>query len=197
MDRRWLLIGSPLVAILSVSPMRTATAAEITDVADAADTIRIGSYERSDAFDLYLDTEYELSAENGKITREPIDRPGLTTGCLPDNARNCTPVDELRWKRTTSTVRLRGQIGIFEDLALTFGWRYVVDQSLAFRYARGVGPDNSTVDGTTFGTLFRHDFRAKHRGAGALDLGLRFAPLSDERDESKPSWVLAVNWSAP
>lgn len=197
MQRRWLVRGGFLVA--SACAPTLALAAEITDVADAADMIHIGSLERDDIWDLYLDDEVEMLLENGKITREPIARAGVDNGCTADDPRRCEPVDELRYVRNTTAYRLRGQIGIYQDLALTFGWSYVIDQQLKFRFARGVTEATSTVQSSdpAIGTLFRKDFQSHHAGSGNIDLGLKFAPLSDERDDSKPSWVVAVNWSAP
>ena len=197
MDRRWLVLAGFLGA--SFAAAAGAVAAEITDVADAADTVRIGTYERSKLFSLYLDDSFEFLSESGKITREPINLPNRSSGCSDTTARACAPIDELRYARTTMTYHVRGQVGLYQDLALTFGWSYVVNQSTTFRYANGVNAANSTVDSSdpAVGTLFPHNFKSTHKGSGAVELGLRFAPLSDERDESKPMWVLAFNWAAP
>jgi hypothetical protein len=190
-----LVVAAFLTAVMPSS--RQAAAAEITDVADAADTLRIGNFERDDLWDIHLDDSFEMVMENGKITREPINMPGRTTGCSETAARDCRPVDELQYKRNTSVYHLRAEIGVFQDVALTVGWSYVVSQSMRFDYAPNVDASNSTVDSTDYGTLFPHDFRSDRKGSGAFELGFRFAPLSDERDESKPTWVLAFNWAAP
>ena len=192
------------VVSVAASP---AFAAEVTDVADAADTVHIGTLERDDNFDLYFTgVDFEMTMENGKITREPIDRPGLdpssTRDCVAKNARDCQPVDELRYKRNTNRYRINAEMGIFHDLSLTFGWSMVFSETMKFRYAKGVNAGNSTVDGTAFGKLFDHKFESQRGGlgkpgSGPFELGLKFAPLSDERDESKPSWVLKLNWASP
>jgi hypothetical protein len=185
-------------------------AARVTDVADAADIIKLGAFERADPFDAYFTSDIEMVFANGKLTREPIDRPGLTAiNCSATTPRDCHAVDELRWSRETYRTNLRLEIGLFHDVSLVAGWHYVMADELRFRYAAGVDATNSTVDpqgtadlngdGTADGrdTLFPHNFASKHVGSGSMDLGLRFAPLSDERDDSKPAWVLFFNWAAP
>ncbi len=192
MNERWLRNGSLVIAMTCCVDL--ARAAEITDVADAADTVRIGNYTRDNAFDVWLDDEFQLLSESGRITREPMGR----GGCSP-TSHDCQPANELQYNSMTYVYALRGQIGMYQDLAFTFGWSYVVDDKTKFGYAKGVTAANSTVDSSdpAIGRLFPHDFQSDHRGAGKLDFGVKWAPLSDERDDSKPMWVLAVNWSTP
>lgn len=186
-----LLLGAPI------------RAAEVTDVADAADVIRIGDERISDPFDLYVGSNIELLWSGGKILREPIDRPGVATdasSCSEANPRACTPVDELKWNRSVQRMMLQLEVGLFHDLALTFGLPIYLGDTIQFRYADGVDASNSTIDpqnGDPDDTLFAHNASTKHQGLGALELGLRFAPLSDERDDTKPSWVIYFNWAMP
>lgn len=198
MNRRWLIVSGVLIACLASAPLVT-TAAEVTDVADAADTLRIGNYERRKLFTLYIEDSVDFVMENGKITREPINLPGRTSACTATTPRACLPFDELRYTRNTYTYRLRGQAGLYQDVALTFGWSYVMGETTKFGYAPGVTAATSTVDNSdpAIGTNFRHDFQSTHKGSGDIELGLRAAVLSDERDASKPMWVLAFNWAAP
>ncbi len=204
---RHILAASTLVALFGG---RLAGAAEITDVADAADVISVGGVDHDDAWDVYITDDIEMVFSNGKITREPIDRENLVSNnCTKTNPRDCLPVDELRWNRETYVEHLGLELGLFHDFALTLGWHYVLTDSMTFRYAADVDATNSTVDPQSTAdlneddvdnaddTLFQHDFASKHKGWGNMDLGFRFAPLSDERDESKPAWVLFFNWAAP
>ncbi len=193
-----------------------AGAADLTDVADAADTVIVGETEREDIFDLYVGTTFRMNLANGKITREPIVRPNVTTsGCVDAaNSRDCLPVDEMRWKRNTSVFDIALEIGMFHDLAATLAFHYVIGDTMALRYAKGVTPEESSVDPPgsindlfPLGATYDSGFRSKHTGwgnidefgyrTGGMDLGVRWAPLSDERDDSKPMWVLIFNWSNP
>jgi hypothetical protein len=184
------------VVAATLAWMCPAFAAEVTDVADAADTLRHGSLERDDPFDLYFGPTYEMSLQNGLITREPIDVSG-NQSCTSSTARDCQPVSELRYTRAVHKLKLQTQIGLFQDLALTLGWSYIFADTLTFRYAKGVTAATSTVDRSNGQSYFPHDFTSRHAGSGDLELGLRFGVLNDERDESKPAWVLYFNWAAP
>ncbi len=187
-------------------------AADITDVADAADTIILGKTEREDLFDLYAGAQFRMILSNGKITREPINRPLVTNKDCVDlaNSRDCLPVDELRWKRNVNILDFGGQIGLFHDIALTWGLHYILADVQKFRYARGVTPQSSSVTSMQPATnekLFEVPFESQHQGWGnigpageklpPLDVGLRFGPLNDERDDSKPAWVISFTWGIP
>lgn len=204
-------VGFARALVLAASVVGTSLpgqAAELTDIADAADIVNLGTHSKPDLFDLYMGVDFEMEMANGKITREPIDRLGLAgEGCSKTNVQDCLPVDELRWKGTVSKMKVKTQIGMYHDLAFTGGWTYIFSESRRFHFARGVDGTNSTVAPTTDfngdgqvdadDVLFPADFSSRHKGSGALDLGLRWAPLSDERDESKPMWVLLFNWRTP
>ena len=195
----WLLLSTLFFA---AQPLM---AAEITDVADAADTVMIGEVEKEDLFDFYFTSDFTMVLQNGKITREPINRSWASSNCTSSNARDCLPVDELRYTRTTNIFNFGGEIGLFHDLSLNLGFHYVISDSEKLRYAKDVNAGSSSVDsdrpllpggGTSYFSV-QNGFEAKHAGFGPMDLGLKFGPLNDERDDSKPSWVIYFNWANP
>ncbi len=178
---------------LLVAPW-AARAATITDVADAADHISIGDYQESNPFDFWFGPEFEFLSASGKITREP------GSGCLESNARDCLPVDELQWAQTQTKMNFKMQAGIYHDLALTLKIPVIFGDSRKFDYAGGVTASNSSIDpdnGNPEETLFNHNYSSNHKGLDDIELGLRYAPLSDIRDESKPNWVVFINWAIP
>jgi hypothetical protein len=195
LDRRWLEHGVFISSLLCCGV--PGNAAEVTEVATAADEVRIGNYAKSDPFDLHLDNTFSFVRDTGRIQREPIDVPGLPTTCTKDKPRACRPTDQLSYTRDTVAYGLRGQAGLYHDFALTFGWTYVARQTQQFGYAPGVTAATTTIDNPALGTLFAHDYASAHKGSGKLDLGLRWGVLSDVKDRSKPSWVLAVSWATP
>ncbi len=172
-----------------------ASAAEITDVADAADTILYGGVEREDMFDLYTGAEFSFEWISGRITREP-NRQGQSVGCTEATPTQCQPVTELNYKRRIQLVDLKTQIGLFQDLALTIDLPIYFGDTIEFDYADGVTAATSTIDGTS-GKLFDRNFSSKRAGLGKLQLGLLFGALNDERDDTKPSWVMGVSWHMP
>jgi hypothetical protein len=206
------------VGLACLLPAPAAWAAEATDVADAADTVVFGKTERQDLFDLYVGTNFTMHLANGKITREAINgRTGVVNADCnsPSTSRDCLPVDELRWKRSSMVLDLDAQVGVFHDLAVTVGMHYIIGDTLKMRYAKGVTAQSSSVTsppprtaGTTATPIFPVDgYKAAHNGLGGMylggarhagaDLGVRWAPLNDERDDSKPSWVLVFKWGIP
>ncbi|MCK5688622.1 hypothetical protein KAI87_05085 [Myxococcota bacterium] len=191
-------LGALVLTTTALTTSSIAYAAEITDVADAADVIKLGAFQKEDPFDLYIDmTLLEFTREGGKITREPIERTGVQTGCTAANPRDCLPVDELKYGHNKTVTRINLQLGLTHDLALTGGIGWVLSDSLSFDYADGVTGATSSVDPTGGTQLFPHDFESKRSGMLPFHLGLKWAPLSDERDDSKPMWVLIFDWESP
>jgi hypothetical protein len=177
-----------------------ARGAEITDVADAADVVVIGNTTHEDFLDVYIGTRFDGQWGSGRITREPV-RASETAGCTKSSPRGCLPVDELAFKRVILTQTVTAEIGLFHDLALTLELPFVIADNLSFGYAKGVDELNSSVDflgqDPAADGYIPHDFATYHRGLGPLGVGLRFAPLSDERDDTKPTWVLELTWKMP
>lgn len=184
-----------------------ANAAKVTDVADAADRIRIGSVEQYDPFDLYVDTQFQMHILTGRITREPFARGDVRpTACLDASHTDCLEVDELQWKQVVNQLDVTTQVGVFRDLALTLGVHYFFGDTTTYKYAKGVSFKESSVDPASSNTnenlvdIFgagANGLQTKRQGWGNFDLGVRYAPLNDERDASKPSWVLSLTWAAP
>ncbi len=189
--------GAGVGLLLSTS---LAGAAVRTDVADAVDTIVIGDTERDDPFDLYIGSSFEFAFHWGKITREPINLQGRTiSGCDAADSRLCLPVYELAWSRNYQLMNIYGEIGIFHDLSTTVRMPITFNDKIEFAYADGVDAGVSSVDrgvGVN-GTIFPANTVGARSGPGALEWGFRWAPLSDERDDSKPMWVIYGHWAIP
>jgi hypothetical protein len=210
-------LAPTLLAATFVGSSQSLWAAEITDVADAADEVVVGTTTRAKAWDMYLTVSSEIYSTNGKITREPLSRPGVSfpVGCSAAAYRDCAPLDELRYSRTTTVTRFDAEFGLYQDFSLTLGWGTVMADNLRFRYASGVSAATSSIDpqgaqdlnsdgvADSRDTLVSNDFHTWHGGiftqAGSLplDIGMRFAPLNDERDNSKPNWVLFAKMAVP
>jgi hypothetical protein len=201
-------LGIGLACLATLAAGRPALAALRTDVADAADTIVIGDNEVSDAFDLYLGADFDSAWQWGKVTREPINLPRRSIPACNDptiargnSNRLCVPVYEMAYNRNIQRLNARLEIGIFHDLSLVGNLPIVIGDSLQYSYVQGIDQYSSSIDrpgtGPTNYTIFPNNFSSKHMGLGALDLGMRWAPLSDERDDSKPMWLLYVTWGIP
>ena len=152
-------------------------AARLTDVADAFDVYKVGDDERIDAFDAYFDLDFSFKQSSGLISREAGAR-GQTSECRPGNPEGCLPVDELSFTESTSLLNVRGEFGIFRDLAMTLNVPIILSKRLSFDYADGITPQSSSIDnvnasaGSTT-SLFAHDLTATYKGVAPLELGLR------------------------
>ena len=172
-------------------------AAEVTDIADAVDTIKIGDHTKEDLFDAYVTTSFLLRFESGFIAREAM---GQNSNCNQNNPTNCDPVEELSWNKSTTMLNINGEIGLFRDLSFTLRLPIIIQQSLSFDYADGITPAQSTIDPNTnqaSDTLFSVPSEYQHAGVGNLELGLRYGPLNDARDHTKPNWIMFFSWSMP
>jgi hypothetical protein len=183
------------LALILTSPIQS-FASEVTDIADAVDTIRIGDHSKQDLFDAYLSTSFELRYESGIIARE-----GVSDGCSQNTPSGCEPVEELAWNKSTSTLNIDAEIGLFRDLSFTLRLPIIIGQSLSFKYADGITAAQSSIDpvtGNANDTLFSvADAKYEHSGVGNLELGLRYGPLNDARDHTKPNWIMFFKWAMP
>ena len=190
-----------ILSILVLTIAMPTEAARLTDVADAFDVYKVGDEERIDAFDAYFDLDFSFKQSSGLISREAGAR-GQTSECRPGNPEGCLPVDELSFTESTSLLNVRGEFGIFRDLAMTLNVPIILSRRLSFDYADGITPQSSSIDnanasaGSTT-SLFAHDLTATYKGVAPLELGLRFAGLNDERTPTGPSWLLALEWALP
>lgn len=181
-----LVLGAPLAA----------GAAEVTRLAS--------SFEEQDPFSLFIDMGFERTQRNASITRER-----LQGGAVVDRA-------ELLYRGVDSRLNLDLRVGLYRDVQLSFGVPIIFQQNQRWSYAGASGPDSSTItdnclraDGTlvspgctaaprTLGTaLFPVPNESFRGGVGNLRFGLAYAFFNQDRDETKPTWVLAFDYEAP
>src|SRR4051794_21827384 len=104
-------VSASLSALLSASP---ASAAQITDVADAVDG--------DDPFDANLEVKFDVTRHSGILTRENFQPPEND----PTGAARIVDVKELSFERVRFRVRPRLEIGIFHDLSVFAEWPIVI-----------------------------------------------------------------------
>ncbi|MEO6952054.1 MAG: hypothetical protein ABI321_09590 [Polyangia bacterium] len=180
-----------------VSPPWRHQLADLTDVASGE--------EPGKRLDLRFSAAYRHTEARGQVKRE-------LDGAYPGQATRATYRD-LRFARSRDELALRGELGIFHDLSVFAELPIVLYEQTDFSYD-GTTADNSTTvrdsivpkagydairGGTPTGgsALFRGVRRGAASGHGAdafdtFDFGLRWAPLSQRRDPTKPTWVLGI-----
>jgi hypothetical protein len=186
----------PVVAVAAALALAVpARAAEITRVATAA--------EPDNPVDVDLSIRWDRLQKEGLISRE-----WDVGGSIED-------VPQLRFTRTATAIVPRVAVGIYRDLELHAEIPYVLADDMEWRYATASG---IPVGGTSLDTIANNDVdpsgvpctgacplfpvgngtTAYHGGkAGDLLVGVAWAVLSDERDETKPKWVVGFDMTFP
>lgn len=205
--RRLLGATAVLAALLLAGPSR---AAEISRVATSG--------EPGSAFELDVGVRWERSQERATITRERAAATSGTPGALGDP-------DLLRYTRTRNSVVPRLAVGLWRDLELHAELPYVLEDDQTYRYGNRYGKPTGgagessieqnpyDADGlTTTGTcipgpcpllsapLFSASPQSTvyHGGrTGDLAVGLAWAVFNDRKDDTKPTWVLGMDVTAP
>jgi len=178
-----------------------ARAAEITEVADAADG--------DDPFDFELEAGWWRELKQSKIIRENM-QTNPSTGLI-----ETVDVTELRYEQVHSELQLMARAGLYKDLELHLQLPVVLAHTQSWRSASLAGlPENSTIhnkDGlcsngdvsaTCVGDLF--DFngdtgnnKSYRAGFGDGTLGIAWGILNNERDPADATWVLGIDWTFP
>jgi hypothetical protein len=191
----------PLVLLLTLAA--SAQAAEITRVAS--------SFEPNAPFGMFVDATYEFTRERGKITREWY------------QMNDSVDVSEMRYQLLDQRLNIDLHLGLYKDLEFHYRLPIVFQQDRSWFFAQGTDQTNSTIynnclnaDGSLVSgaapsgsaracqqtqPLFTFDPNkgaASYRsGIGDMTFGLAWAPLNQKKDESNPTWVIAVDYTAP
>ena len=180
--------------LVSANPTPLFAQAFVTDVIDAGD--------EDDPFDAIIRVWYELSIVNGRISREAPCVAGSADACL--SGSEVVPKKELEYDRTLHQLIINPRIGIYKDLELSVDIPIVLlDQtkltladpsntSVVSDFTNPSSPSNLIQIGAD--NPFVGPARA---GLGDISFALRYAPLNFQRDETSPTWVLALRYTAP
>jgi len=171
-------------------PRLMSETAEITSVADA--------FDGDDPFDLNLLVGFHQSWKHANIRRETtIAQPGLSTGGFVPATENIAS-----YKSSMSSLDVGADIGIYKDFALILrvpvilGW----SQSLgdlngsAAQDVMALGdPAGGVLNGLPKYDLFSVPFNSPTRsGVDYISAGLDWAIYNQQRDLTKPTWVVGV-----
>ncbi len=201
MRRAWAVL---LVAVAAAAAVpQPAWAADVTDVASA--------FDEGNPFDFRFRVRYDHTEKRAQIKRE-------LEGLSPTQSAIAV-LRDLAYTQTQDSLSLRAEVGLFQDLMfhaelpIILGEQesYYFDQSAgsACRFAPDPMPNcvnaaNSTTvrDGIAeapmMGTLLFQGAKRGASGGSGLDafdtfnFGLTWAPVSQRRDDTKPTWILAI-----
>ncbi len=174
-------------------------AAEVTRVAS--------SFDEKKPFGMFLDVGFERTQDKAKITREWYE----------PKAGGLTDVSELRYTLYDVRLNLDAHVGLYKDLEFHFGVPIIFQQDRFWNFSAGTNADNTTLyrncsdaagmGCTTPGDGRNHLFEVGDAqgnpsgsfrgGLGDLTFGLAYAFFSQARDDTKPTWVVSVDYTAP
>ncbi|MEO6574924.1 MAG: hypothetical protein ABIP89_13855, partial [Polyangiaceae bacterium] len=171
--------------VAASAPRLMSETSEITSVVDAFDT--------NDPFDVHFLLGFEQSWKHANIRRESaLFQPGLSTGGFVSHNENVAT-----FSQSTSTLNLGADIGIFRDLALVFRLPLILSDSRELGDLDGSSRNPQRLQ--TLGAngqpeqLFNVPFKSPNRsGVDYFAVGLDYAIMNQQRDWTKPTWVLGV-----
>ncbi|NMO22519.1 hypothetical protein HPC49_46130 [Pyxidicoccus fallax] len=173
--------------------------------ASAADITRIASsFEDDDPFDLFIDVGFERTQTRAKIVREQ-----LTFGGSDSAERPLAP--GLWYKGVDARLNLGLAFGLYRDLEFSFKLPLVFQQNERWDVTSDGSASvvNTCVDasgtllpecagGSTVGVpLFGLPQESFRGGLGNLHFGLAYAFFKQEKDPSKPTWIVGLDYEAP
>jgi hypothetical protein len=187
-------VASAQVADTGPMPMHAETA-RFVDVVD--------SFDAGSQFSVRLTAGYQFQRRDLRIQREMrVSNPGTSLG-VPQYG------DVADYTRSTHTLLVNAEVGLFHDLALTFGLPLVLSDARKLRPASGVSAEsarNALADGWSEGTgaaarnttLFDASFDSPERsGIDQVRLGLQWSIFNQQRDPNRPTWTLSFEWRPP
>lgn len=175
--------------------------------ASAADITRIASsFEDDDPFDLFIDVGFERTQSRAKIIREQL---------IPEGVEGSrVDATEVWYKGVDARLNLDLAIGLYRDLEFSFRLPLVFQQNERWDFTSGASLENSTItnnclnaDGSVIPGCFadpslgaplfgvpQESFRG---GLGNLHFGLAYAFFKQEKDPTKPTWIVGLDYEAP
>lgn len=155
--------------------------AEVTTVVDA--------FDRDDPFDLHIFAGFTQKWKRADIHRETeLSQPGLSNGGFVANTENVA-----RFTEDVSILNVGADIGIFRDFALLFRLPIILSDSRSLSDLDGSSKNPQRLQDPTGAALFNVPFQSPTRsGIDYFAVGLDWAVTNQQRDWTKPTWVIGV-----
>lgn len=152
-------------------------------------TTVIDAFDKDDIFDANLLLTFRQSWKSANIRREStIAQPGLAGGAFTAQNENVAS-----YSQSLSVLEIGGDIGIFHDLALSIRLPLVLADARELSDLDGSSRNPQRLQDPNGDTLFSVPFKSPtRRGVDQLNFGLNYAIFNQQRDESKPTWVIGA-----
>jgi hypothetical protein len=168
-------------------PRLMSETAEITSVADA--------FDGDDPFDLNLVLGFRQSWKHASIRRESqLNQQGLQTGGFIPATENVAS-----YSSSMSILDVGADVGIYHDLALILRLPVILSWSQSLGDLNGsAGTASQRLGDGMGGQLFTVPFTSPTRsGIDYISGGLDWAIFNQQRDFTKPTWVIGVEGRIP
>ena len=164
--------------VAAKEPRLMSETAEITSVVDAFDGSNI---------DANFTVGFQQSFYHSNIRRETsLFQPGLTTGGFVARTENIAS-----YSQATSRLDFGVDIGLFRDLALVLRLPVILADSRSLGDLNGSSANPQRLQDPTGGQLFNVPFNSPNRsGIDWFSVGLDYAIFNQQRDATKPTWVI-------
>jgi hypothetical protein len=153
-------------------------------------TTVIDAFDKDDPFDFNLLLTFRQQWKNASIRRETaLSQPGLSNGGFVAATENVA-----KFKQSVSTLEVGADVGIFRDVALSFRLPLILADSRELSDLDGSSRNPQRLQDPSGDQLFSVPFKSPTRsGVDWFSLGLDVAILNQQRDDTKPTWVVGAD----
>lgn len=152
-------------------------------------TTVIDAFDKDDPFDANLILTFRQQWKNASIRRETsLAQPGLSTGGFVSANENVAS-----YRQSVSILELGTDIGLYKDLAFSFRLPIILADSRELTPLDGSDRNPERLQDPAGNQLFTVPFKSPTRsGVDYLSIALNYAILNQQRDDTKPTWVVGV-----
>ncbi len=162
-------------------PRMMAETAEVTSVVDA--------FDKDDPFDLNLTLGFQQSWKHANIRRETtLNQPGLSSGGFTAQTENIAS-----YSQQISTLMVGADIGLWHDLAIIGRLPVILGNSQSLSDLNGSSANPQRLQDSNGQQIFKVPFQSPTRsGIDWFSVGLDWGILNQQRDLTKPTWVIGL-----
>jgi hypothetical protein len=162
-------------------PKMMSETAEVTSVVDA--------FDKDDPFDLNLTLGFDQAWKHANIRREStLSQAGLTQGGYTATTENVAS-----YSRQTSTLLIGADIGLWHDLAIIARLPIILADAQNLTDLDGSSANPQRLQDSNGQQIFKLPFTSPTRsGVDWFSVGLDWGIFNQQRDRSKPTWVIGA-----
>lgn len=157
-------------------------------------TTVIDAFDEDDPFDANLLLTLRQEWKSANVRREStIAQNGLSTGAFTASNENVA-----RFNQSRTVLEVGADVGIYHDLALSLRLPLVLADARELSDLDGSSQNPQRLQDPSGEQLFKVPFKSPTRsGVDWLGVGLSYAILNQQRDETKPTWVVGAEARFP